>query len=327
MPFIENINSVVSSEYENSTPMDNKSAFSSEVPPKPNKGVGLYDSLPKELVWIFDIYSILKLRWKPLSLGLILILVSIYFLLNKALEGGFVEFRKNSNESVDEISGVGDFYSGTSTSDFASDNFYVEISGAVESPGVYMFRKGEKVYDVLAMAGALTNEASSDWVSKHLLLASEPEPGSKIYIPFESEVRVQEFNFPLTFDIPDESNELVVATSIGTDNDDSVSVTQGTGITNNAQSSEPSQDITSSGNTSVGSNEGDSDEDVSEVSNASLINVNTATLSELKSLPGIGDTYANRIIQNRPYQVLTDLKTKASIPTSTLNKISALISY
>ena len=51
------------------------------------------------------------------------------------------------------------------------------------------------------------------------------------------------------------------------------------------------------------------------------------TLSELKSLPGIGDAYANKILQNRPYESISELKTKAGIPTSTITKISDLVTY
>lgn len=38
------------------------------------------------------------------------------------------------------------------------------------------------------------------------------------------------------------------------------------------------------------------------------ININTATLKELKTLNGIGDVYGNLIINNRPYKSVSDLE-------------------
>jgi DNA uptake protein ComE-like DNA-binding protein len=37
------------------------------------------------------------------------------------------------------------------------------------------------------------------------------------------------------------------------------------------------------------------------------ININTATLNELKTLPGIGDATARKIVENRPYSDIWEL--------------------
>jgi len=52
-----------------------------------------------------------------------------------------------------------------------------------------------------------------------------------------------------------------------------------------------------------------------------LIDLNTATLDQLIRIPGIGDVWAQKIIDNRPYKVKTELKTRKIIPTGTYNKI------
>lgn len=51
------------------------------------------------------------------------------------------------------------------------------------------------------------------------------------------------------------------------------------------------------------------------------LDINTATIDQLKSFPGIGDAYAKRIIDGRPYTAKNQLVSKGVLPQGVYDKI------
>jgi DNA uptake protein ComE-like DNA-binding protein len=60
-------------------------------------------------------------------------------------------------------------------------------------------------------------------------------------------------------------------------------------------------------------------------SNSDLISINSANKDSLKSLTGIGESYATKIIEKRPYSHLEDLTDREILSASLFEKIKPFI--
>lgn len=65
---------------------------------------------------------------------------------------------------------------------------FVDVSGAVENPGVYQLDNGSRIGEALVAAGGLASSADREWVSRFVNLAAEIEDGTKLYIPTQNEL-------------------------------------------------------------------------------------------------------------------------------------------
>ena len=64
---------------------------------------------------------------------------------------------------------------------------WVDVSGAVEKPGLYSLPGDSRQADALGAAGGLGEKADREWVEKNLNLAQKLVDGAKIYIPERGE--------------------------------------------------------------------------------------------------------------------------------------------
>ena len=58
---------------------------------------------------------------------------------------------------------------------------------------------------------------------------------------------------------------------------------------------------------------------------AELLDINSATEEQLASLPGIGETYAKKIVAGRPYKGKDELLQKGILPRATYAKVAPLV--
>ena len=134
---------------------------------------------------------------------------------------------------------------------------FVDISGAVEKPGVYEVSEETRLFEVIEMAGGLSEDADADHVNQ----ASFVEDGQKIIIPVKGS---------------EAAGDLSSETA---------------GVT---------------------------------VEGSGYININTASADELKTLNGIGDAMAERIIEyrsQRAFKSKEDIMSVDGIGSKTYDKI------
>lgn len=196
----------------------------------------------------FNFFKIDSFKTISAIVGVLLISIGAFIFLKPLWEGPTVE--------VLEASSSGQISTSTIT---------VEISGAVEKPGVYEILASDRVERLLIMSGGLSATVDHEWIAKNLNRAAKLTDGQKIYIPKTGETTVYG--------------------------------PQSTAGKNSAV---------------VGSL-------------SSVVNLNSASTSELDSLPGIGEVRAEAIIANRPYSSVEELLTKKVIPKNVYEDIKGRV--
>ncbi len=93
-----------------------------------------------------------------------------------------VIFDKNKEEEISFVKEP------TSSPSFPINKIFIDIEGAVVSPGVYEASMGAHLADALILAGGLAENADRDWVARNLNLALKLTDGAKIYIPSKTEI-------------------------------------------------------------------------------------------------------------------------------------------
>ena len=170
------------------------------------------------------------------------------------------------------------------------EEILVYVTGEVNSPGVVMLKKGSRIADAINAAGGTTSKANTTKVNLVYVL----EDGMKVNIPSKDELK-NDSNFEyITKNSGDGANDF-------DNSNDSVSGSQ----TENVGSSTKKEHKFSS------------------------VNINTATQTELETLPGIGPSIALKIInyrkENGKFSSIDDLKNVSGIGEAKFEKIKKYI--
>lgn len=59
----------------------------------------------------------------------------------------------------------------------------VDVSGAVNKPGVYQLSNGSRIEEAIAAAGGFKETANGEYISKYLNMAQRLSDGTKVYVP------------------------------------------------------------------------------------------------------------------------------------------------
>ena len=207
---------------------------------------------------------------KVVSMGIVgIVFLSVFFIYNKSAKNSynevvslneFIHDDKNQDEIIEN-----NFY--LSEEDNIKKTIFVEVKGEVLNPNVYKMEEGSIVYDLILMAGGITDKGSLDDINQ----AREIKNGECIIVrSIDDEGVLDKQDF-----VDSRVNETSYRHS-GSDN------------------------------------------------NSFLININTASKEELKTLNGIGDVLADSIIEYREengvFESIDDIKNVSRIGSKTFEK-------
>lgn len=222
---------------------------------------------------------------------------------NNSTEGS----QSEKNKSTEDEASQGD----------KSDDCYIQITGAVNKPGVYQCAKGTRLFQLVDMAGGFRVDSYTD----NLNLASEVYDGDKILI-----YTLDDANYILFT-----GGELNSFDSSGSASGGSGSGSSSTSGNSSSGSGGSSSSGSSGSGASSASGNGSSGSSGSSGSNSSAgnggqVNINTASLEELTTLTGIGETRARAIIEYRQqaggFSSKEELKNVSGIGETTYGKLS-----
>jgi competence protein ComEA len=212
-------------------------------------------------------------KWLKTGLMILFILVSGIFyscrennqqstqLSVKSLEESF-DTVKTEEEAAKDMEEQTDITTNISEEKFVENQetkelIYVHLCGEVKNPDVYQVEKGTRLFDIIKLAGGLTEEAAGEYVNQAAALSD----GQQVYIPSKTEVKDKS---PMNQEVAGEKELLKV-------------------------------------------------------------NINTADVNELMTLPGIGEAKAESIINYRQehgeFKAIEDIKNISGIKDSAFNKI------
>lgn len=186
--------------------------------------------------------------------------------------------------------------------------YIVDIKGEVKNPGVYEIEENKRIMDVIKMAGGLTKEADTNYINLSKKIKDE------MVIIIYSKKEIEEYKKGLE----EENIKEVIKYEIiekecvcpNTLNDACIEETE---------KIEKVEEDSSTDNKEIESDKTTENE---------LVNINTATIQQLQTLSGVGESKAKSIIEYREENKFTkieDIKNVSGIGDSLFEKIKDYI--
>lgn len=187
------------------------------------------------------------------------------------------------------------------------EKIIVHLSGAVKKEGIIELDENSRIADAIEKAGGIKENACIDEIN----LAYKLEDGMKIYIPTKEECKKQQ----------EEKKQLIQTETSGISNSNSQESQNKNTTTSSGTAANAGK--TNSGSTSITGTSSNNTAKQGEV------NINTASQTELETLPGIGPSTALKIVNYRKekgkFKKIEDIKEVSGIGDSKYNKIKDLI--
>lgn len=175
-----------------------------------------------------------------------------------------------------------------------SNKIIVDIKGSVVNPGVYELNSDAIINDVITLAGGFTKSA----YTKNINLSKKVSNELVIYIYSKNEYKK----------LNQDDSKIITKECSSIDYNIDNCIDTGISIITNEKETNIKNENTQ--NNKLETSNTDSKESNNE--NGNLININTATLQELMSLSGVGESKANKIIsyreQNGSFKTIEEIK-------------------
>ena len=183
-------------------------------------------------------------------------------------------------------------------------NIYIDIKGAINNPGVYEIEGDKRIIDVVNIAGGLREDADTSFIN----LAKKLEDSMVIIIYTKDEIEKAKTEDNISYII----DNTCICPSIS--NDACIDNNTKTNTETNTENSNNNESIIDTSNTDIFSEK---------------ININTASIIDLQTLPGIGEAKAKAIIDYRDtegiFNTIEDIKKVSGIGDNLYEKIKDYI--
>lgn len=187
------------------------------------------------------------------------------------------------------------------------EKIIVHLSGAVEKEGIIELSENSRIADAIEKAGGIKENACIDEIN----LAYKLEDGMKIYIPTKEEYQKQQ-----------EENKQLIQTEISGNSNSNIQESHKQNETTSSVTAKNTGKTNSGGISNTGASSNNTEKQ-------GKININTASQTELETLPGIGPSTALKIVNYRKekgkFKKIEDIKEVSGIGDSKYNKIKDLI--